>query len=90
MITPKADFKNSPYAKGWQTLMDTRQFQEAVKVANMEMDLQNRGLGGDMGSAAALHYRKAGALQFLSILMNLTATEPKGPTKPADNLKHTV
>lgn len=89
MITPKSDFQKHPqFAKGWQTLVDSAQFQEAVYAAKLEMDLQNRNTAQDMGTAAALHWRTQGALQFLDILMNLTRSTviPKRPG--LDNLKH--
>lgn len=88
MITPKQSFRNHPtLAKGWQDRVDSGQFQAAVYAALLEMDLQNKA-PADMATAASYAWRKSGALQFLSILMNLTASEvaPKRPGQ--DNLKH--
>lgn len=87
MITPRKDFKSSTHAKGWQSLMDSNQFQTAVKAALVEMDIKNSS-PTDIPTAASYTWRKAGALQFLSILMNLTATDttPKTPGRP--NLDH--
>lgn len=88
MITPRKDFKEHPQlAKGWQDRVDSAQFQEAVYAALAEMDLQNKA-PTDMATAASYAWRKSGALQFLSILMNLTASE-SGPKRiDSDNLKH--
>ena len=88
MITPKQDFRNHPtLAKGWQDRVDSAQFQEAVYAALAEMDLQNKA-PADMATAASYAWRKSGALQFLSILMGLTATEATPPRPGQDNLKH--
>lgn len=86
MITPRLTFRNSPFAKGWQTLVDSAPFQSAVNTALLEMQLRNQN-APDMGNAAARYWHNQGALQFLSILMNLTGTEAK-PAKDRmpDNL----
>lgn len=88
MITPKATFKQSAHAKGWLTLTDGVQFRAAVAAANQEMDIQNQNSGIDLGNAAAAHWKKAGALQFLNILMNLTATTVTPKRPGTDNLRH--
>jgi uncharacterized lipoprotein NlpE involved in copper resistance len=87
MITPRKDFRESQYAKGWQNFCDSRQFNSAVQTALAEMDLQNKA-PADMASAASYAWRKAGAMQFLAILMNLTATDAKPKHPGTDNLRH--
>lgn len=88
MITPKSDFRNHPtLAKGWQDRVDSAQFQEAVYAALAEMDLQNQN-PQDMATAASYAWRKSGALQFLSILMGLTASVIPPHKSTSDNLRH--
>jgi hypothetical protein len=90
MITPRQDFRNNPLlAKGWQDRVDSAQFQEAVYAALAEMDLQNKA-PADMATAASYSWRKSGALQFLSILMNLTATDTRPARATLDNLDHNI
>jgi hypothetical protein len=74
-------------AKGWQDLVDSPRFQEAVYAALAQMDLQNQ-TPPDMATAASYAWRKSGALQFLSILMGLTASEVGSKRMDSDNLKH--
>lgn len=89
MITPKTDFQKGPHAKGWMTLMDSKQFTAAVAAALQTMDMQNRA-PQDMQTAASYAYRKSGALQFLSIFMGLTEPEPTIKSPGKANLQHDV
>lgn len=88
MITPKKNFKDNPtLAKGWQSIMDSGQFQQGCQAALFEMEIRNAN-APDMASAASRQWRTDGALQFLSILMGLTATDTATKAAPVGNLKH--
>lgn len=88
MITPKKNFKANPAtAKGWQSIVDSTQFQQACQAALFEMSLANR-ICPDLASAASRQWRTEGALQFLSILMGLTAPDATPKVKPVGNLEH--
>lgn len=89
MITPRDSFKHSDFAKGWQSLVDSTQFQTAAQAALAEMALQSCSLTENGQTAAANQYGLCGAKQFLAILMNLTATETK-QTPLQNNLNYNV
>lgn len=89
MLTPKKTFKDSPHAKGWQSVCDSTQFQLAVTAAKLQMDF-NAIRAPDMATAAARHWKMEGATEFLNILMNLTRPDVPDKKPLKDNLIHTL
>ena len=87
MITPKETFRKSGYAKGWQDVVDSTQFEQAVNAALLEMEMQNTN-PADMGTAASWKWRAEGAKQFLKIFMGLTETEVQRKAPVVANLNH--
>lgn len=80
MIDSQKDFKESPYGKTWNDVVDSRQFQEAAKAALLSharvvaaLDTNTAGL------------KTQGAQEFLRLLMHLCDT-PKAPAGVSSSL----
>lgn len=88
MLTPRQNFKDSPFAKGWQSVVDSAQFQAAAQAALLEMTIANRSTP-DMATSAAVQKKMEGAIAFLSLMMGLTTSAPER-SKPSlsENLDH--
>ncbi|HEX4647175.1 MAG TPA: hypothetical protein VH598_16345 [Verrucomicrobiae bacterium] len=87
MIRPQQRFKESPHAKTWLDRVDSGQFQDAASAALLQMAQINAN-APDMATAASYQWRMAGALQFLSLLMNLTEPVPERKAPVGQNLDH--
>lgn len=76
MINPRETFRNSPFSKGWQDLVDSNQFHMAAQAALAQMQTINSNYKSPE-DAAAHAYAMQGAVAFLHILMDLTTPAPK-------------
>lgn len=89
MLTPRATFQKTIFAKGWQDRVDSDQFQAAATAALMEMMLLNSRTD-DLATSAAAQKKIEGALMFLNLLMTLTTPMPGLPALPSrQNLERT-
>ncbi len=79
MIDARKDFRLSPNGKSWNDVVDSGQFQEAVKVAFLEHSRATSTL-----DHATAGLKIIGAQEFLIILMHLcdTARKPEPRTDP--------
>jgi len=90
MITPREEFRKTPYATGWQDVCDSKQFEAAAYAALLEMALLNRNTQ-DFASTAAAQKKLEGAMAFLDIFMSLTSPAPESKSvHNRQNLDHRV
>lgn len=85
MLSPRDNFRNSPHAKGWEGIMDSRQFQAGCEAALAQMVIDQPHTPESLSVSA---FRFSGAKEFLRVLMGLTATETKMQTAVKQNLDH--
>ncbi len=79
MISPKITFAaDKPLSKGWQDVVDGKQFQMAATAAFAQMELDQQA-SGDMQAAAARAWMLQGAKLFLVTLTGLTAPPDEAP-----------
>lgn len=88
MITPKKTFaENKALSKGWQDIVDSKQFHEAATAALAEMEINLMAIS-DMATAAALNWQMQGAKRYLHTLMSLTQPAPPGTKPPKTGLDY--
>jgi hypothetical protein len=75
-MTPKEKFKASDHAKGWNTVVDGRQFQFAADSAMFQF-LSSLNKPDGIESAAANEYRRQGAQAYRDFLENLNSETNK-------------
>lgn len=82
MISPKVTFAaDKPLSKGWQDVVDGKQFQAAATAAFAQMEL-DQPASGDMQAAAARAWMLQGAKVYLKTLTGLTAPPEEAAKKP--------
>jgi hypothetical protein len=74
-MTAKQRFQASDFVKGWNDLVDSKQFEFAADMAVLQL-METLPIMPDQAGAAANEYRRQGAILFLQILQNL-ASNPK-------------
>jgi hypothetical protein len=77
MISPGKTFRESDLAKGWQSIVDSNQFEAAATAAMAEMQLAS-----NPTNPAAVGVQLEGAKKFLELLMGLTTPSPARKPKP--------
>lgn len=82
-LTPRQDFRQSDFVKGWADLVSSKQFEAAAKTAMLEY--QSAVMTGLQPAENA--FRLHGAQQFLQVLMSLADSETV-PTRPNNSLDY--